>query len=405
VAENFPGTPAFFVIAAQVPLPGEQQDAVLPVFHTGCGMMPNQPVDRWRGALQPKARQRVVKKPSGLIVIIEGARGGWHRGAVAGGDGMGIGNGMRGIGLVGIGLLAGCGQAPPAALGTLEWDRITVPAPAAEVIATVEVREGQQVKAGAVLMQLDPARGDAQFAAAQADTVRAQAQLEELKIGPRQEQIAQAQAQLAALRAQSAEATAYYRRVQPLARQRLIAASELDRARAAAGSAEASVRAAEQAWLELVHGSRAQDIAQGQAAADAAQAQQVVQGVNLQKLQLRAPRDGVVDALPYRQGDQAPIGAPLAVMLVGERPYARVYLPQPLRLQVKVGQAAQVQLEDGSTVLKGHVRSIRSEPSFTPYYALTGDDVERLSYLAEIEVDTATDMQKLPAGLPVQVRF
>jgi len=38
VAENFPGTPAFFVIAAQVPLPGEQQDAVLPVFHTGCGM-------------------------------------------------------------------------------------------------------------------------------------------------------------------------------------------------------------------------------------------------------------------------------------------------------------------------------------------------------------------------------
>lgn len=174
---------------------------------------------------------------------------------------MGIGKRMRGAGLAGLGLLAGCGQAPPVALGTLEWDRITVPAPAAEVISSVEVREGQQVKAGAVLMQLDSARGDAQFAAAQADTARAQAQLEELRIGPRQEQIAQAQAQLAALRAQSAEASAYYRRVQPLARQRLIAAAELDRARAAAGNAEASVRAAEQAWLERVHGSRAQDIA------------------------------------------------------------------------------------------------------------------------------------------------
>ncbi len=92
-------------------------------------------------------------------------------------------------------------------------------------------------------------------------------------------------------------------------------------------------------------------------------------------------------------------------MLVGERPYARVYLPQPLRLQVTVGQAAQVQLEGGGTVLKGRVRSIRSEPSFTPYYALTGDDVARLSYLAEIEVDEAADMRKLPAGLPVQVRF
>lgn len=318
---------------------------------------------------------------------------------------MGIGSWARGAGMAGIGLLAGCGQAPPAALGTLEWDRITVPAPAAEVIAVVDVREGQPVKAGTRLMQLDPARGDAQLAAAQADSARAQAQLEELEIGPRQEQIAQAQAQLAALRAQAAEASAYYRRVQPLARQRLVAAADLDRARAAAGNAEASVRAAEQAWLELVHGSRAQDIAQGQAAAGAAQALQAVQAVNVDKLQLRAPRDGVVDALPYRQGDQAPIGAPLVVLLVGPRPYARVYLPQPLRLQVKVGQAAQVQLEGDSRVLKGHVRSIRSEPSFTPYYALTGDDVARLSYLAEIEVEDAADMQALPAGLPVRVRF
>uniref|UniRef100_UPI00289CE114 HlyD family efflux transporter periplasmic adaptor subunit n=1 Tax=Stenotrophomonas sp. TaxID=69392 RepID=UPI00289CE114 len=146
---------------------------------------------------------------------------------------MDTGNVRRGIGLAGMVLLAGCGQAPPAALGTLEWDRITVPAPAAEVIAAVDVREGQPVKAGTVLMQLDPARGDAQFAAAQADTARAQAQLEELKVGPRQEQIAQAQAQLGALRAQATEASAYYRRVQPLARQRLMAAAELDRARAA----------------------------------------------------------------------------------------------------------------------------------------------------------------------------
>ena len=82
-----------------------------------------------------------------------------------------------------------------------------------------------------------------------------------------------------------------------------------------------------------------------------------------------------------------------------------MYLPQPLRLQVKVGQAAQVQLDGANTVLKAHVRSIRSEPSFTPYYALTGDDVSRLSYLAEIEIDDSADMQALPAGLPVQVRF
>jgi HlyD family secretion protein len=46
---------------------------------------------------------------------------------------------------------------------------------------------------------------------------------------------------------------------------------------------------------------------------------------------------------------------------------------------------------------------IRSEPSFTPYYALIGEDAARLSYLAEIQLDK--DAGELPAGLPVRVEF
>jgi HlyD family secretion protein len=47
---------------------------------------------------------------------------------------------------------------------------------------------------------------------------------------------------------------------------------------------------------------------------------------------------------------------------------------------------------------------IRSEPSFTPYYALVGKDAARLSYLAEIALD-GKDAARLPAGLPVRVEF
>jgi HlyD family secretion protein len=45
---------------------------------------------------------------------------------------------------------------------------------------------------------------------------------------------------------------------------------------------------------------------------------------------------------------------------------------------------------------------IRTEPTFTPYYALIGKDAARLSYVAEIGVDANQD---LPAGLPVRVEF
>jgi HlyD family secretion protein len=46
---------------------------------------------------------------------------------------------------------------------------------------------------------------------------------------------------------------------------------------------------------------------------------------------------------------------------------------------------------------------IRSEPSFTPYYALAGEDAARLSYLAEIQLDKSA--ATLPAGVPVRVEF
>lgn len=305
-------------------------------------------------------------------------------------------------------LLPGCRETDEAALGTLEWDRITVPASAAETIVAVHVQEGQQVQAGASLLQLEPTRTAAQLQALRADAARAGQALEELRQGPRNEDIAQARANLAAVRAQAEDAAAYYRRLQPLGRQQLVAAADVDRARAAAGNAQGVVRAAEQALLALEHGTRVEEIAQGESALQAAQAQAAGQAETLRKLDLLAPRAGRVDALPYRLGDQAPVGAPLAVLLVGDRPYARVYLPEPMRVKVRVGQAARIALQGRDGTLAGRVRSIRSDPGFTPYYALSGADAARLSWLAEIELTADNDaaaMAQLPAGVPVRVVF
>lgn len=305
-------------------------------------------------------------------------------------------------------LLPGCRETDEAALGTLEWDRITVPASAAETIVAVHVQEGQQVLAGASLLQLEPTRTAAQLQALQADAARAGQALEELRQGPRNEDIAQARANLAAVRAQAEDAAAYYRRLQPLGRQQLVAAADVDRARAAAGNAQGVVHAAEQALLALEHGTRVEEIAQGESALQAAQAQAAGQAETLRKLDLLAPRAGRVDALPYRLGDQAPVGAPLAVLLVGDRPYARVYLPEPMRVKVRVGQAATIALQGREGTLAGRVRSIRSDPGFTPYYALSGADAARLSWLAEIELTADNDaaaMAQLPAGVPVRVVF
>lgn len=300
-------------------------------------------------------------------------------------------------------LTAACHREPEPLLGTLEWDRISLPAPASERIVAMDVREGQQVRAGTRLLRLETQRTQAQLQSLQAQASQREQSLLELRNGPRREQIAQAQAQLAAAQAQARDASAYFARLQPLGRQQLVAAAEVDRARAAAGNAQAQVRAAEQALLELRNGTRVEEVAQGESAVRAARAEAVVQSVNLDKLDIVAPRDGRIDSLPYKLGDQAPAGAALAIMLVGQAPYARIYVPATVRARVAIGQTLPVSVAGSNEVFQGRVRMIRSEPMFTPYYALSGSDAERLTYLAEVQLPASAS--GLPVGVPVQVRL
>lgn len=303
-------------------------------------------------------------------------------------------------------LLAGCADDTPQALGTLEYDRIVLPAPApapsAERIVSVEVREGDRVKAGATLMTLERTRIAAQTDALRAQTDQQREVLAELEAGTRGEQIDQARARVANAQAVARDARAYLARVQPLGQRRLVAAAEVDRARAAAESADANVRTMQAALDELEHGARRERIAQAQAAVRASAAQTAAQAVTLERLTIVAPRAGRIDSLPYELGDQAPVGAPLAILLIGDAPYARIYVPEPMRASVKIGDAATVRVDGRDAALRGRVRAIRSEPSFTPYYALSGKDAARLSYLAEIVIEGGED---LPAGLPVRVEF
>ena len=299
--------------------------------------------------------------------------------------------------------LAGCGNGAPDGLGTLEYDRITVPAPEGERIVGIHVREGQRVEEGAPLLTLERTRGDARLLASLAEATQRRETLLELQAGPRDEDIDQARAELAAVQAQARDARARYQRLEPLGHRQLVSESEVDAARAAAESAEARARAGQAALDELLAGARPEQLAQAGAALQAAQARFRAQEATAEKLSVVAPRAGRVDSLPYRTGDQAPVGAPLAVLLVGDAPHARIHVPQPIREQVAVGDRVRVRIEGSGRTFAGEVRMIRSEPAFTPYYALTGEDAARLGYLAEVQLEPAAG--GLPAGLPVRVEF
>lgn len=300
-------------------------------------------------------------------------------------------------------LLGACRDEAPYALGTLERDRVTLPAPVSERIAEIAVREGQTVAAGDLLLVLEPERTAARGQAAAAELARARAALAEARAGPRDETIAEAEARARGALGIAANARSELARVQSLVARQLLARAELDSARAAATAADADAQAAREAVLALRNGTRSEQLAQAEAAVAAAQANVDALAVDLARTRVTAPRAGQVDSLPFEVGDQVPVGTTLAVLLVGEKPYARVYVPEALRAKIAIGTGAQVRLHGTDAVYAGRVRAIRSEPGFTPYYALAGEDASRLSWLAEIELDAAAD--GMPVGLPVRAEF
>jgi HlyD family secretion protein len=294
---------------------------------------------------------------------------------------------------------AGCAENGPAPLvGTLEWDRIAVTAEVAEPVLRWAVAEGERVEAGAILLEQDARRQDARIAEAKGQLAASKARLAELTHGARIETIDAARANLARARAAQADAEAEYARVAEVRKRELVAASALDQALAARNQRRAETQAAEAQLRELTQGTRPEQVEQAAAAVEAAKAALTAMALTRERLVVRAPRAGRVDALPFRPGDQPPVGAELASLLVGDAPYARVFVPAPRRAALAPGARFTVYVEGADAPLAATLRSIRSEPSFTPYYALAGDDASRLVYRAELVLDGGAD---LPAGLPV----
>jgi HlyD family secretion protein len=304
--------------------------------------------------------------------------------------------------LLPLALLAGCDPSgDEVLLGTLEWDRIGLPAEASESILHWHVAEGDRIAAGQLLLELDPRRQDARIAQAQGEVAQAEAHLSELRNGARAESIEAAQASLARSRAEQLDSERNFQRIAALYQRKQVAIAELDRARAARDQASAATRNADAQLRELTNGTRPEQLDQASAALDAARGNLAQLQVGREHLSVRAPRAGRVDALPFKPGDQPPAGAEVASLLVGEQPYARVFVPAKQRAGFQVGDSMRVFVEGIEQPFAATLSAIRSEASFTPYYALTGDDASRLVYRAELRLQDAS-AQQLPAGLPLR---
>jgi len=301
-------------------------------------------------------------------------------------------------------ILSGCNNDEKGiALGTLERDRIAHTATVSEVITQLPILAGTKVLKGQILVQLDNTLQTALVAKAHAQMLQAKANLEKVHNGAREEEVAAASAQVAGAKAALVKSEANYERAKMLIKKQLTSQATLDSTLAARDENLAKLNSAQEQLLQLINGARIEDLKIAEAILATSVAVLTSEQKNLQDLTITAKRDGLLDNLPWNLGERVTAGSPVAIVLAGNAPFARVYVPEPYRVKIKSGDQLSVKVDGLEKSFNGTVRWISSEPAFTPYYALNQAERANLMYLAEVLLPNSA--ANLPMGVPAQVQM
>lgn len=302
-------------------------------------------------------------------------------------------------------IVAACSpdDAPRHLVGQMESDRVEITAEFAEPITERVVAEGEVVTAGQLLIRQDTSRIDARILEAEAKHEEALARLAEMTRGPREEQINAARANVAGAIKELEFRETDLARAQDLYDRELASHELRDRAQVARDTASANLDSLEARLDELLHGTTVEELRQAEEIVGQAEARVQALNVELDRHTALAPSDGVIDSLLFEPGERPGIGQPMAILLSGKQSYARVYVPEDLRVKTRPGVSALIYVDGLDNPLEGIVRWVSSDAAFTPYFALTEDDRGRLSYAAKIDI--VDDMQRIPDGVPVEVEL
>tara|TARA_R110002072_G_scaffold145460_1_gene291936 strand:- start:80428 stop:81555 length:1128 start_codon:yes stop_codon:yes gene_type:complete len=339
--------------------------------------------------------------------------------------------------------------------GTVEADDVRVGSRIGGRVAVVHVDEGQVVAAGEPLVELQPfdlrerkAQAQQTLAAADAQLKKlttgfrdeeieqgramrdeAAAALEELRNGPRSQEIAAAEAQVRLTAAELKNATRDYNRIESLFGQKAVDQNDLDEAstklsvalatfedrqakldllkagtrKEMIAQADARLRQADQQFALRTAGYRREEVDEARARRDAARAALAVIDRQLDELTVLAPFDGVVEAVDLRPGDIVPPNAPVVALLDTRRLYVRAFVPEN-RLNIETGQRVEISVDSfPGERFSGEVTFVARQAEFTPGNVQTPE--ERSKQVFRIRVELKSDLDRLRPGMAADVHF
>ena len=263
-------------------------------------------------------------------------------------------------------LFAGCHRQNNTVSGTIEVDEVHVAPRSGGRVEKIFAWEGDTLKAGAVIVQLE------------ASELKARRDLAAAQINTAQHDVEAQSAQLEFLRADA-------QRQQELLKRNTVSPSEAERAMSAAKAQEKNIAAA-------------------RARVEQALAQLADMDAQIQEMKIVAPADSILEILSVKVGDVLPANREVATLILPDRLWVRVYVPELWLGSIKLNETVRVRVDSHpGRDFSGVVDQINRKAEFTPRNVQTVEDRIKQVFGVKVRLDNKED--KLRAGMSADIYF
>jgi HlyD family secretion protein len=292
--------------------------------------------------------------------------------------------------------LPGCGSdgSRPDGSGTIECVQVEVASEVGGRIAELGVEEGAAVRRGDTIARIEATSHKLRRDEAAAALGYAQAQLNLLAAGARDEDIERAREQTREAEAVAGAAEADLERIEGLFDAGSASEKQLGDARAQAERAAAARAAAQQVVAKLEHGSREEELDVARALVRQAEARLALAEKSVSDCVVAAPAGGTVTTLSREVGELVGAGAPIATVSRLDAVWLSIYVPGARLTGVNLGQRAQVRVDGDARLHDGTITFISPEAEFTPRDVQTPEERAKLVYRVKISLSNPEGLFK-----------
>jgi multidrug resistance efflux pump len=259
-------------------------------------------------------------------------------------------------------------------------ENISLSCPVSGLVTKLYVKAGDRVRQGQPLFALDDRDLVADLGVKRAALVAAQVRLAKLQQAPRAEEVPPSEAKVDEAKAQLADAEVQVRLIESVTDRRAVRQEDVERRRLNYQASKARLDEAEKDLALIKAGTWSADLAVGQADVDQAAAFVRQDEINIDRLIMRAPADGIILQNKVRLGQYAEAGIlsdPLMVFGAGKGLHVRADVDENDAWRVRHGSPAVARLR-GNSRISFPLEFVRFEPYVIPKQSLTGDVTERV---------------------------